>query len=114
MRALNLTHLSGPALKREMHTAASRERGASAEALAYVAEFDARRLYLSDGHPSMFAYCLHEMHYSEDAAYKRIQAARAARRFAAIFSAVAEGKLHLSAVVLLAPHLTPENADELI
>jgi hypothetical protein len=51
---------------------------------------------------------------SEDMAYKRIQAARAARRFPDIFPAVADGRLHLTAVVLLAPHLSPETAEGLL
>jgi hypothetical protein len=37
-----------------------------------------------------------------------------ARRFPAIFVAVADGKLHLTALVLLAPHMTPDTADGLI
>ena len=43
-----------------------------------------------------------------------IRAARTARRFPVIFSAVADGRLHLSAVVLLTPHLTSANAAELV
>src|SRR5439155_8332359 len=74
----------------------------------------ARRLYLPAAYPSMRAYCVHELHMSEDAAYKRIQTARAARQFHVIFDAVADGRLHLSAVVLLKPHLTPENLDGLL
>jgi hypothetical protein len=62
----------------------------------------------------MFAYCLGALHLSDDAAYKRIQAARAARRFPAIFDAVAEGRLSLTAVVRLAPHLREHNAAELM
>src|SRR5438552_4161181 len=57
---------------------------------------------------------IHELRLSEDAAYKRIQAARAARQFPALFTALAEGRLHLAGICLLAPHLTPENAEELI
>ena len=83
-------------------------------ALAHIVEVDARRLYVPAGFPSMFLYCVHELHFSEEAARKRIHAARAARRFPAIFSAVAEGRLHLSAVVTLAPHLTEDTADELL
>src|SRR5437870_1414487 len=83
-------------------------------ALAHIAEVDARRLYVPAGFPSMFLYCVHELHFSEEAARKRSHAARAARRFPAIFSAVAEGRLHLSAVVTLAPHLTEDTADELL
>jgi 5-methylcytosine-specific restriction endonuclease McrA len=62
----------------------------------------------------MFAYCVQQLHFSEEVAYKRIRAARTARRFPAILPAVAEGRLHLTAVVLLAPCLSSENADELL
>ena len=86
----------------------------TAALLAHIAEVDARRLYVPAGYPSMHAYCVEELRLSEDAAYKRIQAARAARQFPALFVAVAEGRLHLAAACLLAPHLTPGNAEELI
>jgi hypothetical protein len=51
---------------------------------------------------------------SEDEAFKRIRAARALRRYPIVAEAVAEGRLHLTAVVLLAPHLTDECAPELV
>jgi 5-methylcytosine-specific restriction endonuclease McrA len=59
-------------------------------------------------------YCVEELRFSDDAAAKRIQAARAARRFPALFEALADGRLHLTAVCLLAPHLVTENVGELI
>jgi 5-methylcytosine-specific restriction endonuclease McrA len=62
----------------------------------------------------MFAYCVGELHLSEDAAFKRIQAARIARQFPVIFEAVADGRLNLTAVVLLRPCLTRETVDELL
>src|SRR5881396_3821106 len=62
----------------------------------------------------MYVYCVEKLRLSEDAAYKRIQAARAARRFPAIFAAVADGRLHLTALSLLVPHLTETNADDLL
>src|SRR5262249_24766164 len=52
--------------------------------------------------------------YSDDAALKRIQAARAARKFPLLFPALADGRLHLTAICLLAPHLTVDNAQELV
>jgi hypothetical protein len=88
----------------------ARDRVTTAELLAHIAEVDARKLYLPAAYPSIFAYCVQELHLSEDAASKRIKAARAARRFPAIFEALAQGRLHLSAVVLLAPHLTDDTA----
>src|SRR5437867_3440117 len=103
MRTYDLTHLSDPVLLRGLNSVVAQERGASAEVLAYLAEVDERRLYLLAGFPSMHAFCVGELRFSEDAAYKRIQAARTARRLPAIFDALAEGRLHLAAVCLLAP-----------
>jgi hypothetical protein len=114
MRAYTLTHLSDAVLLRDLAALVARDRLTTATLLAHIAEVDTRRLYVPAGYPSMHAYCVDELRLSEDAAYKRIQAARAARQFPALLAALAEGRLHLAAVCLLAPHLTPENADELI
>jgi hypothetical protein len=51
---------------------------------------------------------------SDDQAYKRIRAARAVRRFPVIGTAVADGRLHLGGVLLLAAHLSQDNAEELV
>lgn len=83
-----------------------------AETLADLAEADERRLYLSEGYDSMHAWCKGELGMSPDAASKRIHVARTARRFPAIFAMLADGRLHLSAVVMLAGHITEANADE--
>ena len=114
MRAYRLDHLSDTVLLRDLAALVAQDRTTTASLLAHVAEVDARRLYLPAGYPSMYAYCVEELHLSEDGAYKRIQAARAARQFPVLFSALAEGRVHMSAVVRLAPHLTPENVDELL
>lgn len=91
-----------------------RERRATASLVAHLAEMDRRRLHLGLGYASLFTYCTQALHLSEHAAYKRIEAARAARRFPDLLARLAEGALHLSAVVLLAPVLTPENQSALI
>ncbi|MBI4247382.1 MAG: HNH endonuclease [Candidatus Rokubacteria bacterium] len=114
MSAYTLTHLPDAVLLRGLTTLAARDRVTTAQLLAHLAEADARQLYLPAAHPSMFSYCVHELRFSEDAALKRIQAARVARQFPATFPLLAEGRLHLCGVVLLAPHLNEENADELL
>ena len=114
MNTYSLTNLSDQALLRDLTALVAQDRTTTAALLAHIAEFDARRLYVPAAHPSMYSYCVHELRLSEDAAYKRIQAARVARQFPAIFEALADGRLHLSAVGLLAPYLTPENADGLL
>jgi hypothetical protein len=91
-----------------------RGNAVEAELLIHLAEVDARRLYLEEGCSSMFAWCQRVLHFAEAVAYKRIQAARAVRRFPELVEAVRGGELHLTAVSLLAPTLTPENCAELI
>jgi hypothetical protein len=110
----SLSHLTDQALLRDLSALVAQDRSTTAELLAHLAEVDARKLYLPAAYPSMFAWCLGELHLSEDSAGKRIRAARAGRQFPVIFTALAEGRLHLSGIVLLAPHLTPHNADDLI
>jgi len=82
--------------------------------LVLIGEVDFRKLYLTQGYSSMKDFCEEVLHFTEDAALKRIQAARKAREFPELFDAVADGRLHLSAICLLAPHLTVENAAELM
>jgi 5-methylcytosine-specific restriction endonuclease McrA len=114
MSRYSLTHLPDPVLLRDLSELVARERVTTAEVLAHLAEVDARRLYLPAAYPSMYAWCVGELRLSEDSAFKRIQAARLARRFPVIFPMLADGRLHLSAVNLLAPHLLSDNADELL
>jgi hypothetical protein len=101
-------------LLRDASALVARACDITADLLAHLAEIDARKLYLPLAYPSMYTYCVNHLHLSEDAAYKRIQAARLARRFPAIFEAVAKGQLHLTAVGLLAPYLTAANAADLL
>jgi len=91
-----------------------RGNAVEAELLVHLAEVDARQLYLEEGCSSMFTYCQRVLHFAEGVAYKRIQAARAARRHPQILEALRSGDLHLTAVGLLAPKLTANNCAELI
>jgi hypothetical protein len=62
----------------------------------------------------MHALCVQRLGYKPSAAFKRLTAARTIRKFPGVLVAIADGKIDLSAVVTLAPHLTPDNADELV
>lgn len=114
MRSYALTDVRDDVLLRNLASITARECATTAVLLAHLGEVDARKLYLPAGHASMFAFCVDQLGFSEDAAYKRITAARAARRFPELFVAVEEGRLHLTALRLLAPHLTAENVEELV
>src|SRR6266536_4913795 len=114
MSSYSLSHLSARVLLRDLAALVAQDRTTTAALLAHIAEVDARQLYLPAAYPSMYAYCVGELRLCEQAAFKRIRAARTARQFPAVFPALAEGRLHLSAVVLLTPYLTPDNARELL
>ncbi len=85
------------------------EHLATAALLRALMEIDTRRLYLGEGCASMFTYCTQVLHLAEGAAYNRIEAARAARRYPLILELFEQGAVTLTAVRLLAPHLTVEN-----
>jgi hypothetical protein len=107
-------HLSDPDLLAEVSRLAGFERVAIAHLVAALCELDARRLYLGLGCSSMFTYCTQVLHLAEHSAFNRIEAARAARRFPIILILLGDGRLHLSAVRLLAPHLTQDNHEALL
>jgi 5-methylcytosine-specific restriction endonuclease McrA len=79
-----------------------------------MSELDERRLYLRKGCSSMFAYCADVLHLSEAEAYLRITAARASRQHPVLLAMLADGRLHLSTIARLAPHLTSENRDSVL
>lgn len=114
MRAYRLEHLSDHDLIVGLDHLVAKERGVTTCVLAHMAEVDARKLYLPAGYASMLLYCVHHLRYSEDAAKRRIQAARVARQFPALFAALEAGQLHLTAIDLIAPYLPRYNSDELI
>jgi hypothetical protein len=95
-------------------TAARDERRATANLLALLAEVDARRLYRGEGCSSLFTYCTQVLRLSEHAAYHRIEAARAARRYPVILELVARGDVTLTTVAMLRSHLTVENYETVL
>jgi hypothetical protein len=106
--------LTDAGLLAETRRAAASEREAIAELVALLAEVDTRRLYLGQGYPSMFNYCTRALLLSEHAAYARIAAARTSRRFPGVLALLRDGAVTLTNLVLLSPHLTPENCSEVL
>src|SRR5437588_4959050 len=91
-----------------------RSHGLDAALLVHLGEIEERKVYLDWSFPSMFAYCVEELGFSEDVACNRINVARAARRMPIILEVLRSGKVHLAGLRLLAPHLTAENQEKLL
>jgi hypothetical protein len=110
----SLTRLSDAELVARMKSLVARERDATAQIVAHLAELDTRDLHLREGYESLYVYCRDALGLSEWEAYNRIEVARTARRFPVILEMLAAGAIHLTAVKLLSPHLTPANHREVL
>ncbi|MGH9388644.1 MAG: HNH endonuclease [Vicinamibacteria bacterium] len=62
----------------------------------------------------MFTYCMEVLHLSEHEAYLRIAAARASRKYPTLLAMLGDGRLHLSGIGKLAPHLTDANCEDVL
>src|SRR5712691_8078808 len=105
----SLTRLSDAELVARVKSLVARERDATAQLVAHLAELDTRDVYLREGFDSLYAYCRDALGLSEGETYNRIEVARAARRFPVILEMLAAGAVTLTAVRLLAPRLTLAN-----
>ena len=82
--------------------------------LKHLAEIEERRLHLEQAFPSMFEFCTRELGMSEGVALNRIYVARLARRLPVVLEWIRSGRIHLSGMRELAPHLTAENCADLL
>ena len=110
----SLTRLSDDDLVARLKGLVARDHDLTAQIVAHLAELDTRDVFLREGYGSLFVYCRDALGLSEWEAYNRIEVARAARRFPVILDMLAEGSVNLTAVRLLAPHLTPSNHREVL
>ncbi len=82
--------------------------------LAWLGEADRRKLPEDEGYSSTFDFCVRHLKLSEDEAYRRIHAARAAVVRPELLSALADGQLSLTAVSRIAPYVRRPDALEII
>ena len=82
--------------------------------IAYLIEIDRRQLFARDGYSSLFKYCTDKLGMSEDVAGTRIAGARLAARFPVVLDMLADGRLYLSGLRLLKPHLDAANHTEIL
>jgi hypothetical protein len=111
---LQLKSMSDDELLRRLADLLRQSRRVEADLVAHIGEVDERRLYAREASPSMFAYCTEVLRLSEAEAYLRIAAARASREHPALLVMLADGRLHLTGIAKLAPHLTRDNREMLL
>lgn len=106
--------MGGRELLALMKRLAAAERTLSVHSLLQLAEVQRRKLFRDEGFPTMFAYCVGELGYSEGNAFRRLQAVDAARRFPEVIPLIKEGRITICALSVIARHLTSENCGALL
>ena len=104
-----IANLSNQALLEETARLANATRRTTARLVAALAEVDARKLWADVGCSSLYTYCTQVLHFSEQEAYLRMEAARVVRQFPVVLDMLANGEITLTNVGLLKPHLTAGN-----
>ena len=114
MTTFDPSTLTDDALIEALRALADDSNAIEAALISHLAEVDARSLHLGRAHPSLFAYCMVELAFSESMTFNRILVARASRRFPLVLDHLRNGTIHLSGLRILVPHLSPDNHVELL
>ncbi len=112
--ARGLEGLSLQELSRGAEKLARGERRLTAALVAHIAEISRRKGHLELGFKSLFEYCRNVLRLSEGATWRRMQVASSSRRFPRVLAHLAEGKVSLSSLSLLAPHLSEDNVEKIL
>ena len=110
----SLAHLSDAELLSNTRTLVGKSNQLFAALLAHLAEVEARGLHRTRACASLYTYCIYELRFSEDEAARRAGAAKLVKRFPLLLEAIAHGELHLTGLLMLGPHLTPENVVDVL
>jgi hypothetical protein len=111
---LSLKSVPDEVLLHQLSRLVKQSRGVEAEVVAHVGEVELRRLYAPAACSSMFEYCRRVLCLRENEAYLRITVARAARENPVLLEMLRDGRLHLSGIARLAPHLTRQNEEAVL
>ena len=109
-----LEGLSTEELSRSAEKLVSLQRRNDAALIAHLVELSRRNGHLELGYKSLFYYCVEFLHLGESSAWKRTQVASVAGRFPQVLEHLAQGKVNLSVLSILAKHLTEENVARLL
>ncbi len=107
-----LRELSDMELLASLSRLVKQDRDLTVEILLHLGEVESRGLHYAKGCSSLFTYCVERLGFSEEVAYKRVGAARLGRMFPLALELLAQGQLHLTALMLIRPHLNEENHRE--
>lgn len=95
---MKIQSLSDQALLANTLNLVKREKEILSDILAHLQEVHRRRLFCELGFGSLFQYCVKQLGYSEDQAYRRINALKLIREIPEVHEQIAKGELTLSSL----------------
>lgn len=113
-RIASLSQLSDDELLANTRRLVGKSNQLLAALLLHLAEVEVRGAHRTRRCASLYTYCIYELRFSEDAAARRSAAARFVKQFPALLDAIANGELHLTGLLMIGPHLTPENQADVL
>lgn len=97
---MKLSQLSDKALLQQTLLLVKREKELLSDILLHLQEVHKRRLYCDLGFGSLFQYCVKQLGYSEDQAYRRINALKLVKEMPEIQEQIAQGEISLSTLAV--------------
>ncbi|MBY0371194.1 HNH endonuclease [bacterium] len=91
-----------------------KEKEATLAVLEFLSEINRRAIWQEEGYSSLKDFCVRFLGYSEGEAGRRIHAANCVEEVPEIKPFIQESRLSLSAVSLIAPHISSENAPKML
>jgi len=97
---MKISQLSDQALLQQTLILVKKEKEILSEILIHLQEVQRRRLFCELGYGSLFQYCVKQLGYSEDQAYRRINALKLIRELPQVQEQIAKGELTLSSLAV--------------
>lgn len=90
---------------------AGEERRITLEVLHYLMEIESRKIHLEKGYPSLFAFVVKELGYSDNAAYRRIEAMRCLREVPEVAEKIESGAVNLTTLAKVQTYFKAEKKE---
>lgn len=109
---MDLSKMKAEGVLARLVAALRTERHAQAEVLLCLAEVQRRRLFAQSGHTSLWDFCVRKLGLQKGATFQRVTAVELMGRAPGVIGYLRDGRVSMSALVLLRNVLTAENAAE--
>ncbi len=102
---MNINVLSDRELLLNTKKLVKEEKNLTLKVIEHLEEISKRKLFSDLKYPSLFEYCVYELGYSRDEAYRRIDAMKTSKKIPEIKKELASGNLNLSTINLMSDFL---------